>query len=76
MSFILVIYSNVSQLTYSLIGPLPGVVKRVKLIRVFLSFHLTESLVFSGAQHGVRSSCGVVRDRTRLFENIFAQKMD
>ena len=39
------------------------------------SFLAIGSLVFSGTQHNVRGSCGVVHDRTRLFGDIFAPKM-
>ena len=33
------------------------------------SFLGVGSVVFSGTQHGVRSSCGIVHDRNRFFEN-------
>ena len=72
LNFILVIYSNASQLTYSLIGTLT-MARRVLWIRSVCPsvwrFLEIGSLVFSGTQHDVRGLCGVVHNRTRLFEN-------
>ena len=60
--FFLVIYSNASQLTYSLIGP-TAIARKVLWIRSVLlsgSFIGIGSLVFSGTQHGVRDPYGVM----------------
>ena len=75
LSFFLFTFSNVSQLTYFLIGP-PAIARRVLWIRsVFLYGCVLEigSLVFSGTQHGVRGLYGVMT--AWFFEkNIFISK--
>ena len=65
--FILVIYSNATQLTYSLIGLL-AMARRViwiRSVRPFVQRFLWNWLFsfFSGTQHGLRGPCGVVYDR-------------
>ena len=69
LDFILVIYSNPSQLTpgCSRTGPIYEQSLSVLLSGGFLGIG---SLVFSGTQHGVRGPCGVVHDRAKFFENI------
>ena len=68
LNFVLVIYSNTFQLTDSLIGPL-AMARRVIWMSVLLlrSFLGNGLLVFSGTQHGVRGSCGVMQDRAWFF---------
>ena len=60
--FILVIYSNATQLTYSYRTSGHGQKGHVNKFC---------SLVFLGTQHGVRGPCGVVYNRARSFEKIF-----
>ena len=76
MNFILALYSNACQLTYSLIGPL-AMARRVLLIRSILlsrSFPGIGSLVFSGTQHGVRGPYDVMTVLDALNKNIFTSK--
>ena len=75
LDFILVIYSNPSQLTpgCSRTGPIYEQSLSVLLSGGFLGIG---SLVFSGTQYGVRSPCGVVHDKAWFYENnILSPKM-
>ena len=70
--FILVIYSNATQLTNSLIG-LQAMTRKVILIRSVrpsvqkFSWNKLFSF-FSITQHGVRGPCGVVYDRAKFLQ--------
>ena len=73
LNFILVIYSNATQLTYSLIWLLvmARMVIWIRSVRPSVQKFSWNFLVFSGTPHGVRGPCGVVYDRARFFEKMF-----
>ena len=76
LNFILLIYTNASQLTCSLIGP-PALAKRVLWIMfVLLSGIFTgmSSFVFSGTQHGIRGPYGVMTELDFWKNYFFSQK--
>ena len=79
LNFILVIYSNATQLTYSLIWLLvmARMVIWIRSVRPSVQKFSWNFLVFSGTPHGVRDPCGVVYDRARLFEiHVLPQKWE
>ena len=78
MNFILVSYSNASQLIYSLIGP-PTMARRVLQIRSVLlseNFLGMGSLVSSGTRNGVRGPYGVMTELDFLEKNIFSKNRE
>ena len=76
LNFAFVIYSNYSQLTYSLIGPLAMATRVLWIRSVLLSriFLLIGSLVFPGTQHCVGDAYSVIKDLDFLKKNISAPK--
>ena len=73
LNFILVIYSNVSQLTYQFSYWTPGhgqkgpIYEQVLPVLLSGSFLGIGCLVFSRTQNGLRGPCGIVLDRAGFF---------